>query len=146
MQEKRCSKCQLVRPVADFDISSRRTDGRTTYCKPCKKSYNAAYYELTKARHNPGRAERLRQVRELAMQTVFAYLHTHPCVDCGETDIVVRDFDHQRDKTAGISKLIRDGASPERIAGEIEKCEVVCANDHRRRTARSFGWARLEGG
>ena len=28
------------------------------------------------------------------------------------------------------------------IAAEIEKCEVVCSNGHRRRTAASFNWRR----
>ena len=33
-----------------------------------------------------------------------------------------------------------DGAS---LKQEIAKCEVVCANCHRRRTAKQFGWYRL---
>ena len=29
-----------------------------------------------------------------------------------------------------------------RVTAEIEKCDVRCANDHRRKTARDFGYAR----
>jgi len=63
----------------------------------------------------------------------------HPCADCGESDIVVLEFDHQRDKVADVSLLARDGYSLDKIKREIDKCEVVCANCHRRRTAKQFG-------
>ncbi|MFF0154052.1 hypothetical protein [Micromonospora sp. NPDC005203] len=141
--EKRCSKCQQVKPLADFALNRQRPDGRTTYCKSCKKQYNATYYNLTKDRHNPSRAERRVRHRAGNTRRLIEYLSTHPCVDCGETDVVVLDFDHQRDKIAEDSRLLKDNAPWERIAAEIKKCDVVCANDHRRRTARTQGWARL---
>jgi 5-methylcytosine-specific restriction endonuclease McrA len=57
-------------------------------------------------------------------------------VDCGEEDIVVLEFDHLRDKQRNVSTLIGGGWEWTRILEEIERCEVVCANCHRRRTAR----------
>ena len=63
---------------------------------------------------------------------------THPCVDCGETDPVVLEFDHLRDKRFAI-RLSAHGRNWQTILDEIEKCEVVCANCHRRRTARRRG-------
>jgi L-lysine 2,3-aminomutase len=75
------------------------------------------------------------------------YLLEHPCVDCGNDDPVVLEFDHLRDKTYDISRLM-SGWPWSTILAEIEKCEVVCANCHRRRTyaragsARS-GWTRV---
>jgi excinuclease UvrABC ATPase subunit len=74
---------------------------------------------------------------KIARETVALYLLEHPCVDCGETDIVVLEFDHVRgQKKNAISNMITTGLSVKRIMAEIKKCEVVCANDHRRRTAR----------
>ena len=62
----------------------------------------------------------------------------NPCVDCGEGDPVVLEFDHLRDKRFSIGQeLVR--RSWRSILAEIEKCEVVCANCHRRRTARRRG-------
>ena len=62
------------------------------------------------------------------------YLSEHRCCDCGETDPVVLEFDHLTDKSFGIAGGLRyrNWAS---VLAEIEKCEVVCANCHRRRTA-----------
>jgi hypothetical protein len=62
-------------------------------------------------------------------------------VDCGETDPLVLEFDHLRDKRFNIGNALpyRNWAS---ILAEIEKCAVVCANCHRRRTARRIGSVR----
>jgi hypothetical protein len=80
------------------------------------------------------KARNRRQIRE-NQQRLCAYFLAHPCTDCGETDLAVLEFDHLRDKTANIGTLI-NGYMWKRILAEIEKCEVVCANCHRRRTYR----------
>ncbi|HVT76394.1 MAG TPA: hypothetical protein VHD87_05140 [Acidimicrobiales bacterium] len=73
---------------------------------------------------------------------LLEYLAAHPCVDCGESDPVVLDFDHRRDKLFEIGRAIFF-KSMEAILEEIEKCDVVCANCHRRRTARRGRFARV---
>jgi len=76
-------------------------------------------------------------------QLVFDYLLTHPCVDCGESDPIVLEFDHVRgDKKRPLAKLIRQGLSARTIEDEIAKCDVRCANCHRRKTALALGWFR----
>ena len=137
---KKCYSCGKEKSLAEFPVNRKRADGRGSMCRTCKKAYNAAYYSDTKDRHNPARASRRRQLRAEARESVHAYLLEHPCVDCGETDVVVLEFDHQGDKTTEINKMIHAGRPWPEILAEIEKCEVVCANDHRRRTARTFGW------
>ena len=70
-------------------------------------------------------------------EAVLKFLQSHPCVDCGESDPVVLDFDHVRgNKTKEVTKFVRNGASLRRIFLEIDKCEVRCANCHRRITAK----------
>jgi hypothetical protein len=56
------------------------------------------------------------------------------CFDCGETNHIVLDFDHLKDKKYNVSRMIHDGFSWAAIKKEIAKCEVVCANCHRIRT------------
>jgi len=53
------------------------------------------------------------------------------CVDCGEKNPIVLDFDHLRDKKYNISRMIHDGFFWKAILKEISKCEVVCGNCHR---------------
>jgi hypothetical protein len=58
----------------------------------------------------------------------------HPCIECGEDDPVVLEFDHLGGKLFDVGRAISD-RSWDSILEEIAKCEVVCANCHRRRTA-----------
>jgi hypothetical protein len=66
------------------------------------------------------------------------YLRTNPCADCGESDPIVLEFDHVRDKAFAIGPQLSQ-RNWKSILDEIEKCEVVCANCHRRRTATRRG-------
>jgi hypothetical protein len=72
---------------------------------------------------------------------LLAFFREHPCSDCGESDPLVLEFDHLADKSFGIAQGLRD-RSWQAILDEIAKCDVVCANCHRRRTARRGGFAR----
>ena len=54
------------------------------------------------------------------------------CVDCGETNPVVLDFDHVRGKKLKcISDMMRGAYGIKSIQKEIDKCEVRCSNCHR---------------
>src|SRR5438874_2354204 len=69
-------------------------------------------------------------------------LRNAECTHCGIRDVVVLEFDHRepQDKRDDISNLVLRAYSWSTIAKEIAKCDVVCANCHRRRTAKYFGW------
>jgi hypothetical protein len=76
-----------------------------------------------------------RRRREGLHLRILEFLRGHPCVDCGETDPVVLEFDHLRDKVRNVSAMVNARMPWRAIEAEIEKCDVVCANCHRRRTA-----------
>jgi 5-methylcytosine-specific restriction endonuclease McrA len=75
------------------------------------------------------------------MRLLLEYLAEHPCTDCGEDDPVTLEFDHLEDKVFDISRGLRERPW-KAVQDEIDKCEVVCANCHRRRTARRLGSVR----
>jgi hypothetical protein len=88
--------------------------------------------------------QRVRQENRLRLRE---FVDAHGCRDCGLHDVTVLEFDH-RDPAAkrqDVNSLIEFGLSWHTIALEMAKCDVVCANCHRRRTARQFGWRRLLG-
>ena len=131
---KRRSRCGAIKPLTDFHRDRSRKDGRQSYCRACNIEemirYHAANGDVCRARIKK-RKDRLREVNQ---RLLLGYLLTHPCVDCGEDDPVVLDFDHLRDKLLNVSELVNRATPWEEILAEIAKCEVVCANCHRRRT------------
>jgi hypothetical protein len=129
---KRCCTCQQIKPLSEFNKLRRAKDGRQYSCRDCNKAYHYANWD----RHMVQIRSRVKDQRIVNQTFIVSYLRTHPCVDCGETDIVVLEFDHLRDKTAAISRLIGSSHSVGRILEEIAKCDVLCCNCHRRRTAR----------
>lgn len=92
--------------------------------------------EERRANKLPGRELRRVRNRELARAFLHAHKLEHPCVGCGVTDPRVLAFDH-RDKTEksfDISDGMSRGFPIARLAAEIEKCDVRCANCHMIRT------------
>ena len=134
---KFCSKCREEKSVEQFAIRGRRTLRPSSYCKPCQREYSKAHYKRsadTKGKRRRSSASGRARILQNA-ERVRSFLRAHPCVDCGEADICVLEFDHVRGvKVANISYLIGRGFSWERIQREIAKCEIRCANCHRRRT------------
>ena len=76
--------------------------------------------------------------RAISKKFVRNYLATHPCVDCGESDPDVLDFDHRdpKKKRYSIGAGWASGILPKSLMKEIRKCDVRCANCHRRKHAK----------
>jgi hypothetical protein len=74
---------------------------------------------------------------------MLAHMAQHPCADCGETDVRVLEFDHVGAKEDNMSTLLNLGVPLARFAAELARCDVVCVNCHRRRTATRGGWSQL---
>jgi hypothetical protein len=140
VDEKRCGTCGESRPLDAFAVSRRAGDGRQARCRACWRDW----YVDNRDQHLTAVALRRAQVRAAHQQRLAEHLRTHPCVDCGESDLRVLDFDHEEpcDKTADVARLAAMNIAWERIAAEIAKCSVRCANCHRRRTAEMFGYWR----
>ena len=133
-----CGRCHELKVADDFQRRGTLSLRLQSWCRRCCSEYQIARYranhdrEVARLRRNHDRvaAENRRRVTD--------YLLTHPCVDCGEADTVVLEFDHLRDKTKDVSKLTHDGWAWKSVAAEIAKCEVRCANCHRRKTRQRF--------
>ena len=134
-----CSRCSQLLPLAAFN---RAGDGLQHWCRRCFRLYFAERGALHRTQVEAARRERRRRARA----HVLEYLHTRRCVDCGEPDPLVLEFDHHRgEKLRAISELVAEAASTARIDRELALCEVVCASCHRRRTAHRGGWFRVTG-
>ena len=128
---KRCCHCKQWKFLAEFNRRSTAPDGRQAQCRDCNKAYHHANWD----HHMAQIRRRKKKTRAENQGRILEYLLTHPCVDCGESDPVVLQFDHLRDKRMHLARMIRNCTWTE-ITEEIEKCEVRCANCHTRRTMR----------
>ena len=128
----------------EFNFKNRATGRRQPYCKPCSRAYVRDHYSRNKRYYVDKAQARKAFYLPRLHEHLLEYLRTHPCVDCGETDLAVLEFDHiePRAKKANVGDLIKRRRGWRIISAEIEKCVVRCANCHRRRTAQQFGWYR----
>jgi hypothetical protein len=130
---RRCGRCGDVKPFEAFAWRRIHKGQRDNYCRPCRAAYKQEHYLANKQRYVDRAATVTRRVRLERTLRLIEYFRSHPCVDCGETDPVVLEFDHLRDKRFDISNRLVS-VRWESVLQEIAKCEVVCANCHRRRT------------
>lgn len=135
MRVKTCTRCGETKPLDQFPpVRRSEPDTLQTWCRACFKEANDRNYRPYYERERERILARITAHRDAIHQQLIEYLLAHPCVDCGEWDIVVLEFDHIGEKLGDVSTLANGGRSWERIETEIEKCEVRCANCHRKKT------------
>jgi hypothetical protein len=137
-----CTKCGIAKPLGQFPPVRRGKPALQTWCRECFAAANAANYAKNREREKARLIAQSNARRAELRRQIVAYLREHPCVDCGETDIVVLEFDHVGAKTMDVTTLANSGRSWRRVLEEIEACVVRCANCHRKRTATS--WVRAQ--
>jgi len=103
------------------------------------RKYGDQYRERAKIRRTA--------VRQDLQKKLMNYLRDKFCVECHEDDIRVLEFDHINPsaKKFGIARAITYGKKWDDILEEINKCQILCANCHKKRTAAQFGWFKAVG-
>ena len=130
VQTKKCAKCLEVKVVDDFYFERggyknqpNRAGCYKSYCKLCGKLGDKI-------------------MRDVRHQFVLEYTQKHPCLKCGEDDPVVLEFDHRdrATKLFTVSEACSRKLPLKALEAEMAKCDVLCANCHRRRTAKQLGY------
>jgi hypothetical protein len=137
---KVCTKCKLEKEVKDN--FSRKGQGYQSNCKPCQSERFRTWRDKRTKEELELHYKRRDENKQVNMINLLAYLKENPCYKCGETDPVVLEFDH-RDRTTksyDIGAMVNQTTKWETIMKEISKCDVLCANCHRRKTASQMGW------
>lgn len=118
---KECRDCHGLLPFDAFYKNANVSDGYLNQCKKC-----------TVIRYGIGRSQRAKRDRAYFQQVKV----DRGCTDCGyNAHAVALDFDHLPGQTKLYRIATMAGMSRTLIDAEIAKCEVVCANCHRIRTA-----------
>lgn len=138
-----CARCHAEKLIDAFPIKNKSRGTRRAYCLPCCREYGKEHYTKNKPYYLAKAGRARERCRDANHAVVDEFRRTHPCVDCGETDPVVLDFDHVDPtlKTGNVGGMQRT-TGEERLRSEMDLCVVRCANCHRRKTAQQFGWWR----
>lgn len=138
---RRCGRCGEEKAVDEFAWRRISKGQRDNYCRPCRAEYKQDHYAANRQRYIDAARHRKIELVAERIDYLVSFLREHPCADCGEADPVVLEFDHLRDKKFSVAQGLRD-REWQSVLDEMAKCEVVCANCHRRRTAQRGGFAR----
>ena len=131
---KRCTVCGEKKDESQFFWKNKSQGRRAARCKACHKEYRDKHYKRNRKKRIAQARVRANRIKSENKQRIREYLSQNPCVDCNETDIIVLQFDHVRGKKlAMVTVMAHNGSTWPRIAREIAKCEVRCANCHIRR-------------
>ena len=130
----KCRNCRIDKEDKEYYV---RYNGKLDrMCKCCHREYRKEHYKNNKKAYK----KKAKKNRELSTKKyreyVWDHLKNNPCVDCGESNILVLDFDHRdrSEKKHNISHLWDRGGKV--LRDEIDKCDVRCANCHRIKTAK----------
>jgi 5-methylcytosine-specific restriction endonuclease McrA len=133
---KLCRLCEVEKEETEFYTKGRWRD---TKCKDCEKNKKKTAYQILSEEQKDAVRKKKNAAKELNVERnikfIIDYYKTHRCVSCNESNPLVLEFDHLRDKKYAISDLIAGGLSIQILKEEIEKCQVLCANCHRIKTA-----------
>lgn len=133
---KICSKCREEKSSDKFHANNSKADGLQAMCKLCRSLYVRNHYRANKNTYKKNIKRRQKEIKN--------YIHEKKSVPCSDCEIkypsYVMEFDHLKNKKFNISgSHLSQGFF--KIKEEIEKCDVVCANCHRERTAKSCGYS-----
>jgi len=143
MATRICTRCGKEKDIEEFPLRNQFTQKRQSYCKDCRSDFGKDWYEKNKDYQKENASRHRTEYQQRGREYVWDYLSTHPCIKCGESDPHALEFHHTRgNKTIEVSKLIGRGSSLETLKAEIEKCDVLCANCHRKLTGKEQGWFR----
>lgn len=143
---KKCSACGEVKPYGEFFFRDKTSKRLHSQCRKCysikRKAYSKMHYQKYGDDYRRRAMERKIIVRSQLRVKILDYLKDKKCITCGVDDIRVLDFDHinASEKSFSIARAISDLKSWDSILEEIKKCQILCANCHRIRTAEQFSW------
>tara|TARA_R100001015_G_scaffold16792_1_gene8755 strand:- start:320 stop:682 length:363 start_codon:yes stop_codon:yes gene_type:complete len=90
------------------------------------------HYEANKQKIKDRSKKKNRENRKRNKEYIAFVKTLYSCVDCGESNPLVLEFDHVRgEKKSNVSDMGNQSYSLKTIQEEIDKCEVRCANCHR---------------
>ena len=140
---KICSMCKQSKDESCFARKTKKKNGDIVlqwHCKECHAVYRRQHYQNNRKKYIKKASTRSNKHKLEVFQFLIDYFKTHPCVDCGEDNPLVLEFDHVIGSKHATISYLAASSSHEKMMKEIAKCNVRCANCHRIQTAIRGKW------
>ena len=140
--KKICLTCKEEKLEDEFHWENKKKNNRrVAHCKPCTRMRARNRYKINGNAQRRRSKIRSREKRAISRHYHYEILSNSFCADCGNNNPIVLEFDHVRgEKKYEISRLISIPMSLDVLKEEIKKCDIVCANCHKIRTAKAQNW------
>ncbi len=126
--KKECVECHEPFDETFFNFANKAKNIRRKECKDCFNKKTRKHYQNNKEQYR----QAVRNKRTKNREFIKSILTRSKCVDCGNDDWRVLEFDHLKDKVKGVCELaFKSMASLDTLQKEIKKCDVRCANCHK---------------
>lgn len=135
---KKCNRCNLDKPYDQFYKRSALKDGYQKLCKVCKAIMDKKRYAQPEVKEKQYKSSKNRRV--LNRQRLYDFMKDKKCIKCGEIDIACLHFDHRNPEEKKFNIANLSSLAWETVMNEINKCDILCANCHCKRTAKQFNW------
>jgi hypothetical protein len=102
--------------------------------KDKRRAYNKLY-QIEWERLNPVKRRQYNNARLTRIKAfLLEYKQSHPCMHCGESHPGCLDFHHRNpdEKELALAEAVQRSWGIKRITVELAKCDVLCANCHRK--------------
>jgi len=122
---RKCYSCNRKKGDHLFPVDNSTKSGFRHECKSC-------------------RIKKRKKIKIELIRFLISHFKDNPCLHCGESNPILLQFDHLRDKKVNISTAVINMWSIERLQCEIDKCQVLCSNCHTLKTAKDYNWYMLQ--
>lgn len=128
---KKCPSCEQEKSLDQFRNNRCKPDGKQSICAICNSQRNKEWYIKNKRY----KKKKTTEYKQANVEWLRTYKKTLKCQNCSENHPRCLDFHHRNgfEKEINISSAVRSW-SLERLKIEIAKCDVLCANCHRKET------------
>lgn len=127
---KVCNLCSIYKPLVDFGVESRRSDGRRACCRDCYNSYMLNYYHENSgvAKKRVSRYQNLKRFNGLRDRVIMR--DQERCLHCG----MDRRTHYKRwSKDLTIDHIDGNGRNSEMPNNELNNLATLCLSCHGRK-------------
>lgn len=128
---KKCTKCRRNKDESEFNKNKSRKCGLNNICRKCSNRHGRDYYLKYRDRQKNKIYQRKKKYIGQIKEEILRRKRLG-CKYCDEKSVCCMDFHHLKNKKYAVSKMLNGSFCLPQAIEEMDKCDVVCSNCHRK--------------